>query len=114
MILAYNILKYGNSDVTLYHPTTESRTIVAQTKEGVIPNAITATPLIFINGQVTERKTIKVKFAKSLYTKYYTGYELTLPKLSKKQPYQFYRIDFVIDGKTVSRIIGQEWPIEQK
>ena len=112
-LLAYNILKYGNSDVTLYHPATDSRTIVAQTKEGVIPDAITATPLTFINGQVTEGKPVKVKFAKSLYTKYYTGYELTLPKLPKKQPYQLYRIDFVINGKVISRIVGQEHPVEE-
>ena len=38
---------------------------------------------------------------------------ITLPKLPKNKPYQLYRVDFVIDGKTVSRIVGLEQPIEE-
>ena len=108
-LLAYNILKYGNTDVTFFHPVTEGRTIYARTKEGIYPTDIIATPLFFKQGQVTEGKPVKVKFTTTLSTQYGMFHKLTLPKLANKQPYQLYRVDFVIDGKTVSRIVGQEW-----
>ena len=67
----------------------------------------------FANGKMVESgKAKKMKF-KSYEVKYgLYAHELSLPKLSKKQPYQLYRIDFVIHGKTESRIVGQEWPLE--
>ena len=93
---------------------TEDRIINALTEEGVVPTAITATPLTFANGQMTEGKSVKVKFVTTPTEKGLLSHELTLPKLSKKQPYRIYRIDFVINGKVISRIIGQEHPVEEE
>ena len=116
-LCAYNLLKYGNRDVFilgLYGHATEDRNIHALTEEGIIPTAVTATPITFNNGQVTESKPVKVKFVTKQTTKNLLAHELTLPKLHKKQAYQLYRVDFVIHGKVISRIIGQEHPKEEK
>ena len=77
--------------------------------------AITATPLTYHNGKATEGKPVKVKVFQhhidvddELSGLVHT---ITLPKLPKSKPYQLYRVDFVIDGKTVSRIVGLEQPV---
>ena len=113
---AYNILMYGEHDVIMLSLTgygTQERTIRAITENGVFPSSVTITPITFANGKMVESdKAKKMKF-KSYEVKYgLYAHELSLPKLSKKQPYQLYRIDFVIHGKTESRIVGQEWPLE--
>ena len=116
-LCAYNLLKYGDRDVLMSGTNgyaTEDRIINALTEEGVVPTAITATPLTFANGQMTEGKSVKVKFVTTPTEKGLLSHELTLPKLSKKQPYRIYRVDFVINGKVISRIIGQEHPVEEE
>ena len=116
-LCAYNLLKYGNRDVLMSGTNgyaTEDRVINALTNESVVPTAITATPLAFANGQMTEGKPLNVKFVTTPTEKGLLSHELTLPKLPKSKPYQLYRIDFVIDGKTVSRIVGLEHPIEEE
>ena len=116
-LCAYNLLKYGDRDVLMSGTngySTEDRIIQALTEEGVVPTAITATPLTFANGQMAEGKSVKVKFVTTPTEKGLLSHELTLPKLSKKQPYRIYRVDFVINGKVISRIIGQEHPVEEE
>ena len=59
-------------------------------------------------------KTAKVKTVSEPHLTPYglVEHDIILPKLSNKHPYQLYRIDFVIDGKTVSRIVGQEMGVK--
>jgi len=113
---AYNILKYGERDVLMLSMTgygTQSRTIRAIMENGVFPALVTVTPITFENGRMVESgKTSKLKFKTYEVKLGLYAHELTLPKLSKKRPYQLYRLDFVVNGKKVSRIVGQEWPIE--
>ncbi len=118
---AYNILKYGETDVcipfyTIADPKS-NRTIRVFREQNSTPSAITITPITFVDGNMVECG--KPTKAKSGGEPYLTPYglmeqDIILPKLSKKQPYQLYRVDFVINGRTVSRIVGQDWPIEQK
>lgn len=113
---AYNILKYGEKDVVILANcgySTQDRDLHAITENGVFPESVTATPITFVNGQIVEGKTIKLKYKTIQTTKGFLSHELVLPKLSKKQPYQFYRLDFVINGKTQSRIVGLEPPMEE-
>jgi hypothetical protein len=118
---AYNILMYGETDVYLYSYTIDdpkiNHTLRIFREQNSIPSSITITPINFINGKMMEcGKPAKVKSVGEPYKTSYglVEHDIILPKLSKKHPYQLYRLDFVIDGKTVSRIIGQEWPLPEK
>jgi hypothetical protein len=113
---AYNILKYGEKDVFMLSNdgySSHDRTFHAFTEANVFPESVTATPITFVNGQIVEGKTIKLKYKTILTSNKYFSHELILPKLSKNQPYQFYRLDFVINGNTQSRIVGLEPPMEE-
>ncbi|MBO6080642.1 MAG: S8 family serine peptidase [Bacteroidales bacterium] len=118
---AYNILKYGETDVYILYYTIDNpkinHTLRIFRENNSIPSNITITPIKFINGTMEEcGKTTKIKSVGEAYNTTYglVEHDIILPKLSKKHPYQLYRLDFVIDGKTVSRIVGQEWPLEEK
>ena len=124
---AYNILKYGNEDDVLFlsyskemiDKTSNQFTAIVKSmdQEPYSILTITATPLSYRDGKVIEGKPINVKVKKEIVNIKAglsgLGYVITLPKLSKKQPDQLYRVDFVIDGKTVSRIVGMEQAIQQ-
>lgn len=115
---AYNILKYGEKDVLMH----------CYSQECAVPTAnvfgftmglqdysnlqVTATPLTFVNGKALEGKTKKVKFRQVVTDDEPQGFAVTMPKLPKSKPYQLYRVDFLIGGKTVSRIIGMEQPLK--
>ena len=112
---AYNILKYGETDVYLYNYTIDNpkinRTLRTFRGHNSTPSSITITPIKFINGKMMEcGKPAKVKSVGEPYKTPYglVEHDIILPKLSKKHPYQLYRLDFVIDGMTVSRIVGIE------
>jgi subtilisin family serine protease len=123
---AYNILKYGNEDDVLFlaysrdmiDKTSNQFTAIVKSisQEPYSTLTVTATPLTYRDGKAIEGKPVNVKVAKEIVNIKLglsgLGYVITLPKLSKKQPYQLYRVDFVIDGKTVSRIVGLEQPVE--
>ena len=116
---AYNILKYGETDVCIPFYTIDdpkiNHTIRVFREQTSTPSSITITPIRFVDGKMVEcGKTTKMKSVGEPYKTPYglVEHDIILPKLSKKQPYQLYRIDFIIDGKTVSRIVGQEWPAE--
>ena len=118
---AYNILKYGETDVFIPFYTIDDPKITHAIRvfreQTSTPSAITITPITFVDGNMVEcGKTAKVKSVGKPYLTPYglVEHDIILPKPSKKHPYQLYRIDFDINGKTVSRIVGQEWPIEQK
>ncbi|MBO7629020.1 MAG: S8 family serine peptidase [Bacteroidales bacterium] len=124
---AYNILKFGNEDDVLFidyckdmiDKTSSQFTAIVKSldKEPYSTLTVTATPLVYRDGKAIEGKPIKVKMAKEIVNIKAglsgLGYVITLPKLPKSNPYQLYRVDFVIDGKTVSRIVGLEQPLEQ-
>lgn len=122
---AYNILKFGNEDDVLFavysrkmNTKTSNRFIVlikSTLKQDYTSLSVTATPLTYHNGNVTEGKTMKMKVQQynvDMVSEGISGlvHIITLPKLPKSKPYQLYRVDFVIDGKTVSRIVGLENP----
>ena len=124
---AYNILKFGNEDDVLF--TSYSREMSKKTsnlffvmikstlKQEYTSLTVTATPLTYHNGNMTEGKTMKVKvkpYNVDMVSEGISGlvHIITLPKLPKSKPYQLYRVDFVIDGKTVSRIVGQELEVK--
>lgn len=119
---AYNILKYGPEKNVLpvaYSHQADSKTsnqfavLVNSIKQkGYDQLTVTATPLNLRNGKVEEGKTVKVA-TKAMMTDGALLHTITLPKLSKKQPYQLYRVDFDIDGKTESRIMGLEQPVKK-
>jgi len=116
---AYNILKYGETDVFIPFYTIDNpkvnHTLRVFRKQNSTPSAITITPIHFIDGQMVEcGKTAKVKTVSEPHLTPYglVEHDIILPKLSNKHPYQLYRIDFVIDGKTVSRIVGQELEVK--
>ncbi len=115
---AYNILRYGGEEEVmpisyahqLNEKTSNQFAVIIKSFEKIAYNTleVTATPLTFVNGIATEGKPAKVKVAtKTLDTGALT-HIITLPKLSKKTSYQLYRVDFVIDGKKVSRVMGLE------
>jgi len=124
---AYNILKYGNEDDVLFldyskkmiDKTSNQFTAIVKSiaQETYSTLTVTATPLTYRNGNAIEGKPINVKVSKEIVNikpgLSGLGHVITLPKLSKQQSYQFYRIDFVIDGKTVSRVVGLEQPLEE-
>ena len=114
---AYNILKYGETDVCIPFYTIDdpkiNHTIRVFREQNSTPSSITITPIRFVDGKMVEcGKTAKVKSVGEPYKTPYglVEHDIILPKLSKKHPYQFYRLDFAIDGKTVSRIVGMEQP----
>ena len=117
---AYNILKYGNEDDVLFAAYSHEMNIKTSNQFAVIIKSaekqayntltVTATPLTYHNGSFTEGKPVKVKVAQVFVEDEALTHVITLPKLPKKKPYQLYRVDFVIDGKTVSRIVGLEQP----
>ena len=123
---AYNILKFGNEDDVLFidyckdmiDKTSSQFTAIVKSldKEPYSTLTVTATPLVYRDGKAIEGKPVKVKMAKEIVNIKAglsgLGYVITLPKLPKSKPYQLYRVDFVIDGRIVSRIIGQEHPLE--
>ena len=123
---AYNILKYGNEDDVLFLAYSKAMTdktsnqftaiVRSISQEPYSTLTVTATPLTYRDGKAIEGKPVNVKVAKEIVNIKLglsgLGYVITLPKLSKKQPYQLYRVDFVIDGKTVSRIVGLEHSVE--
>ncbi len=126
---AYNILKYGREDDVLfvvYSREMNSKKsnqffVIVKSSEKQMYNtlAVTATPLTYRNGKATEGKPVKVKVFQhhiDIVSEGISGlvHIITLPKLPKSKPYQLYRVDFVIDGKTVSRIVGLEQPVEEK
>ena len=107
---AYNILKYGEKDVLILGDCgycSTSRSINAITMGGLTPDAITITPISFIDGKIVEGKTHNLKFKTTETSQGFFSHEIPLPKVSKNS-FQLYRIDFVIKGKTVSRIVGNE------
>ncbi len=125
---AYNILKFGNEDDVLfvvYSREMSKKTsnlfvvmIKSTLKQDYSSLTVTATPLTYRNGNATEGKTIKVKvkqYNADIVSEGITGlaHVITLPKLPKNKPYQLYRVDFNIDGKTVSRVVGLEQPVEE-
>ena len=122
---AYNILTFGGEDDVLFAAyshemntkTSNQFAVIVKSAEKQMYStlAITATPLTYHNGKATERKPIKVKVFQNHIDvdDELSGlvHIITLPKLPKNKPYQFYRVNFVIDGKTVSRIVGLEQPV---
>ena len=113
-------MKYGETDVCIPFYTIDdpknNHAIRVFREQNSAPSAITITPIHFVDGKMVESgKTAKVKSLSEPYRITYglVEHDIILPKLSKKKPYQLYRIDFVIDGRTVSRIVGQEWPAEK-
>ena len=74
---------------------------------GLTPDAITITPISFIDGKIVEGKTHNLKFKTTETSQGFFSHEIPLPKVSKNS-FQLYRLDFVIKGKTVSRIVGNE------
>ena len=122
---AYNILMYGGEDDVLFlsyskdmvDKTSSQFTAIVKSldKEPYTTLTVTATPLAYQDGKAIEGKPIKVKMAKEIVNIKAglsgLGYVITLPRLPKSKPYQLYRVDFVIDGRTVSRIVGLEQPV---
>ena len=118
---AYNILKYGNEDDVLFAAYSHEMNTKTSNQFGVIIKSmekqdystltVTATPLTYHSGSFTEGKTVKVKAA-LVTVDGAIAHVITLPKLPKNKPYQLYRVDFNIDGKTVSRVVGLEQPLE--
>lgn len=123
---AYNILMYGNENDVLFmeyskemfDKTSSQFTAIVKSldKEPYSTLTVTATPLVYRDGKAIEGKPVKVKMAKEIVNIKAglsgLGYVITLPKLPKNKPYQLYRVDFVIDGKMVSRVVGLEQPAE--
>ena len=123
---AYNILTFGNEDDVLFlsysndmvDKTSNRFTAIVKSldKEPYSTLTVTATPFTCRDGKAVEGKPIKVKVAKEIVNIKAglsgLGYVITLPKLPKNKPYQLYRVDFAIDGKKVSRIVGLEQPVE--
>ena len=122
---AYNILTFGNEDDVLFASYSHEMNIKTSNQFAVIVKSaekqaysnltVTATPLAYHNGKATEGKMMKVKVTQQNIdvSEGLSGlvHIITLPKLPKNKPYQLYRVDFVIDGKTVSRIVGLEQPV---
>ena len=125
---AYNILTFGGEDDVLFAAyshemntkTSNQFAVIVKSSEKQMYNTltVTATPLTYHNGKATEEKPVKVKVFQHHIDvdEKLSGlvHIITLPKLPKSKPYQLYRVDFVIDGKTVSRIVGLEQPVEEK
>ncbi len=125
---AYNILTFGGEDDVLFAAyshemntkTSNQFAVIVKSSEKQMYNTltVTATPLTYRNGKATEGKPVKVKVFQHHIDvdDELSGlvHIITLPKLPKSKPYQLYRVDFVIDGKTVSRIVGLEQPVEEK
>lgn len=115
---AYNILKYGREDDVMFMSYSKAMdTKTANQFYALLGNdyttlVVTATPFVFRDGRTVEDKPVKVKVARKMLEDGTSAHIITLPKLPKKQPYQLYRVDFVIDGKTVSRVVGLEQPTE--
>ena len=119
---AYNILKYGNEDDVLLASYSHEMNIKTSNQFAVIIKSaekpsyntlkVMATPLTYHDGTFTEGKTANVKVTQVVLEDGVLTHVITLPKLPKNKPYQFYRVDFVIDGKTVSRVVGLEQPLE--
>ncbi len=111
---AYNILLYGENDVYMVsesgYSTYDCHMYATTDKKATI---ITAIPVTIENGKIEESgKAKKLKYECFETRDGQFAYNLTsLPKLPKNKPYQFYRIDFDIEGKIVSQIIGQEHPV---
>ena len=116
---AYNILKYGNEDDVMfmsYSNDMDSKTanqFYALLGPAYTTLGVTATPFAFRDGKIVENKPVNVNVTQREMEDGTNAHVITLPKLSKKQPYQLYRVDFVIDGKTVSRIVGLEQPVKE-
>ena len=114
---AYNILLYGEKDAIMLSLTgyaTQDRIINVITENGVFPDVIMITPVKFEGGKMVAcGKTSKQKFKSYNTVKGLFRHEMTLPKLSKKRPYQLYRLDININGKIESRIVGSELPLEK-
>ena len=114
---AYNILKYGREDDVMFMSySNDMDTKTANQLYALLGNdyttlKVTATPFAFRDGKTVENKPVNVKVTQKMLEDGTSVHVITLPKLSK-QPYQLYRVDFVIDGKTVSRIVGLEQPVE--
>ncbi|MDD6185265.1 MAG: S8 family serine peptidase [Bacteroidales bacterium] len=115
---AYNILKYGDEGVMI-HNYSQENAVPTSNMFGFTLNQqdysnlqVIATPLTFLNGKVTVGKP-KIAKVRQIVTdcEGEQGYVFMLPKLPKNKPYQLYRVDFVIDGKTVSRVVGMEQPV---
>lgn len=125
---AYNILTFGGEDDVLFAAyshemntkTSNQFAVIVKSSEKQMYNTltVTATPLTYRNGKATEGKPVKVKVFQHHIDvdDELSGlvHIITLPKLPKSKPYQLYRVDFVIDGKTVSRIVGLEQPVVEK
>ena len=125
---AYNILTFGGEDDVLFAAyshemntkTSNQFAVIVKSSEKQMYNTltVTATPLTYHNGKATEEKPVKVKVFQHHIDvdEKLSGlvHIITLPKLPKSKPYQLYRVDFVIDGKTVSRIVGLEQPVVEK
>lgn len=111
---AYNILMYGEADVFFKDYSSQDGIFSAMTVAGDTPDKVIAIPFEVVNGQVVYGKQLNLKVKTVIEEKGFYTYEIKLPKLSKRKPYQLYRIDFIMAGKTVSRIVGQEWPLEEK
>ena len=125
---AYNILTFGGENDVLFAAyshemntkTSNQLAVIVKSSEKQMYNTltVTATPLTYRNGKATEGKPVKVKVFQHHINvdDELSGlvHIITLPKLPKSKPYQLYRVDFVIDGKTVSRIVGLEQPVVEK
>lgn len=111
---AYNILKYGEDDVMI-HNYSQENAVPTSNLFGFTLNQqdysnlqVTATPLSFENGTVLEGKAKKIQVRQIITDNGQQSHVVILPKLPKSKPYQLYRLDFLLDGKTVSRIVGME------
>ena len=111
---AYNILMYGEADVFFKDYSSQDGIFSAMTVAGDTPDKVIAIPFEVVNGQVVNGKPLNLKVKTVIEENGFCTCEIKLPKLSKRKPYQLYRIDFIMAGKTVSRIVGQEWPLEEK
>ena len=117
---AYNILKYGREDdVMLMSYSNDMGTKTANQFIALLGNTyttleVTATPFACRDGKTEENKPVSVKVTRKMLADGTDAHVITLPKLSKQQSYQLYRVDFVIDGKTVSRIVGLEQPVDEQ
>ena len=116
------ILKYGNEDDVLLASYSHEMNIKTSNQFAVIIKSaekqsyntlkVMATPLTYHDGTFTGGKTANVKVTQVVLEDGVLTHVITLPKLPKNKPYQLYRVDFVIDGKTVSRVVGLEQPVE--
>ena len=111
---AYNILKYGENDVMIHNYSQENAMPTSNifgftlSQQDYRNLQVNATPLAFVNGKVFEGKAKKVKVRQIITENGQQGHVVVLPKLPKSKPYQLYRLDFLIGGKTVSRVVGME------